>query len=130
MSRALARSVHQHAKTHASQARQNFRGEVEGLNPFSVAVLGTKFVLDDDDFDLTQSVRRYDKEHGIEKGDNVVLLREAGQWLITDVVSDSDGPVEGTATIGYAKADTLATDVTAKFNDLIDALVAAGIIRG
>lgn len=85
-----ARAIKRASREAAGRARNTMRGEVVDTEPLKVELFGSNVVLDDDDFDLSQWVCFYDKEFGIDRGDNVLLVRESGEWTITDVVADKD----------------------------------------
>lgn len=69
------------------------RGEVVGTSPLTVRLLEDPDIVvadDHDDVDVTDAVRRSD----VQVGDLVLLVREHGGWVVTDVVSDRDTGVQ------------------------------------
>lgn len=86
----LASKMRQVAKEAAFRHRNVVRGIVLRPTPLKVELVSDDRVLDDDELDLTQWVKVYALRVGIKKGDEVVLMRENGEWTVTDVRSDSD----------------------------------------
>lgn len=82
--------IHDVAKEAALRHRNVVRGVVLRAKPLRVELLRTDEVLEDDELDLTQWVKFYEAKVGIARGDEVMLLRERGEWTIIDVASDSD----------------------------------------
>lgn len=86
--RRLARTMHEHAAARARHSRTTHRGEVIDVDPVIVQLIDSNARLAPADYDMTQSVRRYEARHGVAVGDNVVLIHDEHEWLIIDVLSD------------------------------------------
>lgn len=62
--------------------------DVIDLSPLTVEMHGSNFILAEEDLVLSQWVERYDKDHGIDRGDVLIVhLMEDGDYLASDVVS-------------------------------------------
>ena len=84
---AVAKAIRASAQREARSGRGVYRGVVVRTSPLKIDLLGSDAVLseDEDDFELTFSVKRYDDDEGIEKGDTVLLLREDEDFIVFDV---------------------------------------------
>lgn len=83
--RALARTASDYGR------REPVYGAVISTKPLVAQLHGSSLELDADALVLTQSVRRYDRDHTIDVGDTLVVsAMPNGDWLVTDVVSSKD----------------------------------------
>lgn len=95
MSQQFAKAVRDKADEVARARRNVKRGRVLKVEReddellLTVELMTEDRVLDEDDLDVTQWVSWYDTEFGIKKNDTVLLMREGGEWTVTDVISDT-----------------------------------------
>lgn len=88
--RRLARKIRDQASHAARRHATTYRGEVSSATPLTIELLHAPITLDEEDFDLTQWVRRYDVEYGIDEGDDVLLMKHGHDWIVTDILSEKD----------------------------------------
>ena len=91
MSEAAAKlrdQIHKAARKHMSVIRAEVTSITDGI---TVERLDSMESLDqDDDFDLTWTVRKYDADVGIAVGDTLLMHHESGHYVAFDVLSDAD----------------------------------------
>lgn len=65
---------------------------VIGTGPLELELMDSRHVLGEDQFTLSQWVKRYDGVDGIDEGDVVTLIRKKRNgevvWIVTDVISE------------------------------------------
>lgn len=84
--RAAARAISDHVVTAAARGRNVVRGHVIGRNPLRLELATSGTVLEvDDDFELSGSLTVWDDEHGIQTGDVLLLMHEAGDYTAFDI---------------------------------------------
>jgi hypothetical protein len=97
----LARSIRAHVNRKlSSDVREVHYADVRSTNPLQVELQGRRLVLDEDHLVVTQWVRQYDYQHGLQVGDTVVVSHMSNDdFLVHDVVSTNKmeaGADEGT----------------------------------
>lgn len=91
-----ARAVRDFARdSQAYHSREPVLAEVIDTSPLAARLHGQSTVLDDDQLDLTQWVRRYHAEDGIAEGDTLVLLRFGDDFTVADVLSTRTPTIGG-----------------------------------
>lgn len=89
----LGRAVQKHAAKSARyhESTKVHRAIVRGLTPLVVELGGAGLTLDSATLLLTNSVRIYDRDHGLRLGDTVLVL-DSGEddMVVFDVVSDEE----------------------------------------
>jgi hypothetical protein len=83
------KAINRRAKKQANRSKTTDRGVVVGIEPLKVDVFHGP-VLKRARLDLSQWAKWYDKEYGIDKGDNVLLMRHGSRWTVTDVISNKE----------------------------------------
>lgn len=87
---ALREELTAHAMRQAERSQRMRRAKVTGVSPLTVEMFDSTLVLtEDDDFWLSQWARFYNTAVGIEV-DDVVLLHQQEDWVLTDVITDKD----------------------------------------
>lgn len=90
-SQAVAKQIKKKANEAAQRARNLKRGRVVRVSPLKVELFADDRVLtEDEDLEVSQWVRFYDKEYGIGRGDTALVMRESGEWTMFDLESDTD----------------------------------------
>jgi hypothetical protein len=84
--------VREHARRqHRYLSREPDYGVVRAVDPMQVELQASGIVLDNEQMVVTQCVRQYDVQYGIQVGDAVkVTLMWNGDWLVEHVISDFD----------------------------------------
>ncbi len=90
--RRAAEAVREHGRRqHAHLTREPDYGVVRAIEPLQVELQRSAVLLDNDQMVVTQCVRQYDAQFGIEVGDAVkVSLMWNGDWLVEHVISTRD----------------------------------------
>jgi hypothetical protein len=89
--RRAARAVHDVAKNRASQRQSQYLGEIVDLTPLTVELAESRDVIDEHEgLVMTQWVRKYMLDVGLEVGDDVLVDHRAGHWIVVDVLSDNE----------------------------------------
>jgi hypothetical protein len=85
----LARAISNHAARHARQnAHRTFYARILQLDPLQAEVTTNRLMLDEDDIVLSQGVRRYDYDYGLEVGDTLLVSQMPNDdFLAHDVVT-------------------------------------------
>lgn len=135
--RELARRIHGVAAEKAKRERTTYRFEVIDDKPMTLEMVDGGVELEDDDFEMTQMVRLYDKRYGIAIGDHVLMVKDEPDWLMVDVLSDNDdvatkNPVDKLEKFAPPKVAKLTDpstqdEVRVKVNEVIDLLRDAGL---
>ena len=90
---ALKDALNHHAERAIERHRVIRRANVTKLTPLTVDVFGFDSPLTlDDDFELSQWASLYNAAIGLKIGDLVLMHQEQHDWVLVDVVSDSDMP--------------------------------------
>ena len=95
----LGGAVRKHAAAAARYHAPNrfHKAIVRGVEPLVVELPSAAITLDADNLLLTDSVRKYDRDHSLRVGDTVLVLEDDDDFIVTDVVSaateDFAGPV-------------------------------------
>lgn len=84
----FAEAIRGHTSRQTLRARNVVRGTVVKRKPFKVRLHETPIVLDDGDIEFCGWMATYHAEWGIEVGDEVVLMRESGDWVLLDLVTE------------------------------------------
>lgn len=84
----LAQAVNHASRRHASRAKNAVLGEVVNTSPLKIRLIEEAVTLTDDDFALTAWLACYDAEYDLAKGDTILLLREANDYVAFDVIPD------------------------------------------
>lgn len=64
------------------------RAVVREIDPLTVELAESNLMLEDEDLTVTQHVRRYDRDYGLEVGDTVVVIPvSGGEFVVTSVIS-------------------------------------------
>lgn len=85
-----AQAVNRRARRQAKRSQTTFKANVQSVAPMRLKLLHGGGQLDTDDFELSQWVRWYDREFGIDTGDTVIVMRHHGDWTVTDVIADKE----------------------------------------
>lgn len=73
------------------EVRETQRGVVLTASPLRVELTNARLVLEHEDLILSQEVRRYEYDFGLDVGDTLVLLPVSGEeWVVTNVISQRD----------------------------------------
>lgn len=89
--RRLAKAIHNQAQAKVQAHMPTRIGTVIDLDPFRVELHETNDVLQVGlDLMVSQWVRRYDSEYGIEVEDNAIIVFVHGHFVWTDVLADTD----------------------------------------
>lgn len=105
----LAHAVRKHAAASAAYNAPSrfYKALVISKKPFTVEIVGTSIRLDADTLLVTNSVRLYDKDHGIRVGDTVLVFHDGEDWIVTDVVAAEDADFAGVGTTVLAASDPI-----------------------
>lgn len=88
--RDAARAVHEVTEAKHARHQHAYLGEIVDLTPITVELSESRDVIDaDEGLVLTQWVRKYDLDVGLEVGDDVLVDHRAGHWIVTDVLSEN-----------------------------------------
>lgn len=91
--RYAAREVRKHIEAKvAAMARHPVYAEVVDTDPIQVELHDTELTMEaGDDLTLTQHVRWYDSQWGVEIGDTLLVRQMSnGDWVATDVISETE----------------------------------------
>jgi hypothetical protein len=90
---ALKDALDHHAQRAIERHQTVHRGSITSLHPLTVDVFGYDIPLTlDDDFDLSQWMTMYQKSVGLKLGDLALMHQHDSDWVMVDVVSDSEMP--------------------------------------
>jgi hypothetical protein len=87
---AVVKAVNERAQRHAKRERTTYRAKVLKVKPMKLDLLHSTSQLTSKSLQLSQWVRYYDKEFGIEKGDIVLLMKHENDWTVTDVIAKKE----------------------------------------
>lgn len=91
--RKIARAIDAAPRRHHEEEKVRYRGELvrwRGEDDFRVDLHGEDLRLDEDDVTLGQTVRRYNADTGLRRGDALILLELGeGDFVAVDVESDT-----------------------------------------
>jgi hypothetical protein len=91
-----AAAVRSYVERALAQVLQADYGVVRSVSPLQVELGHTNDVLDSDELVVTQEVRRYDAQVGLEVGDSLALMpMESGEYLAVGVVANEADPSTG-----------------------------------
>jgi hypothetical protein len=82
-------AVHRAAGRHASRSKQFFAGEVIKRSPLKIELADRGRVLDEDDFELSGRMQTFQDTVGLVKGDEVLLVRRGGEYVVFDVMREA-----------------------------------------
>ena len=92
---ALKDALDSHAQRHIERHQVIRRANVTSLSPLTVDVFGYDIPLTlDNDFDLSQWMVLYQQAVGLDVGDMVLMHQEDKDWVLVDVISETDMPGE------------------------------------
>ncbi len=87
--RQIASNIHQLVHGSIEQHKQSHTAIVTDITPLEIELVGRNMTLSEDHgLVLSQWVRQYDYEHGIETKDSVMVDYRDGIWIVTDVLND------------------------------------------
>lgn len=106
----LAKAIRTHGERQlAITQKVTHYATVRGLDPFQVELQDRRLILDEDDLVITQWVRRYGYDYGLQVGDTVLVHHMPNDdFVVADVVSTDDIPE------GFGASDTTTVSLTSR----------------
>lgn len=96
------RALSQRTARHASQTPQ--RAVILRLDPLQIELAHSALTLDDSQFTLSHSVRKYDAQYGLSVGDTLIVTPVAGGDLVATAVIAAANATSGAAKVAVAAA--------------------------